>query len=134
MKSTPIEVLCAEGATRWPGWRSVVCLVAFLAWSTAALAQQGAAGTAQCASRSTILPRERIAKCTALLGSLDLSTENRVAAYTNRGMAYRENHQLELAIADYSEAIRLESTYTAALVNRGIAYRDRGDYDLAIND
>jgi tetratricopeptide (TPR) repeat protein len=38
------------------------------------------------------------------------------------------------AIADYSEAIRLDPTDTAAFISRGVAYQAKEDYDRAIAD
>ena len=38
------------------------------------------------------------------------------------------------AIADYSEALRIDPDYAAALYNRGIAWRHKGDLDRAIAD
>ena len=40
----------------------------------------------------------------------------------------------DLAIADYTQAIRLEPNFTAAYTNRGDAYVHKGDYDRAITD
>ena len=38
------------------------------------------------------------------------------------------------AIADFTEAIRLDPKYAEAYCNRGCAYRNKGDYDKAIAD
>ena len=38
------------------------------------------------------------------------------------------------AIADYTEAIRLDPKYAEAYCNRGIAYGKKGDHDEAIAD
>jgi len=38
------------------------------------------------------------------------------------------------AIADYSEAIRLNPKYATAYNNRGLGYKQKGDYDRAIAD
>ena len=55
-------------------------------------------------------------------------------AYSNRGLAYYEKGDLDRAIADYSEAIRLDPKYAYAYNNRGNAYYDKGDHDRAIAD
>src|SRR5215470_9783792 len=55
-------------------------------------------------------------------------------AYINSGNAYRTKNDLDRAIADYDEAIRLDPTYAVAYNGRGVAFRDRKDYDRAIAD
>ena len=52
----------------------------------------------------------------------------------DRANAYLDKDNYDRAIADYTEALRLNPNDTAALVNRGIAYRDKGQYDQAIED
>src|SRR5262249_5662959 len=45
-----------------------------------------------------------------------------------------EQGDLDRAIADYSEAIRLDPKLPVAARNRGNAYKDKGDFDRAIAD
>ena len=54
--------------------------------------------------------------------------------YEGRALVYLATNQVDLAIADLSEAIALKPDYTAALTNRGNAYAAQGKYDLAIAD
>ena len=54
--------------------------------------------------------------------------------FFNRGLAYSNKRETDRAIADYSEAIRLNPKYSFALNNRGILYSDKRDYDKAIAD
>jgi lipoprotein NlpI len=77
---------------------------------------------------------QQIKSCTALIQSGGETTKNRALAYNSRGIAYYNEKDLDRAVADYSEAIRLDPKYAAAYNNRGVAYRDRGDFDGAIAD
>jgi len=60
--------------------------------------------------------------------------ENDYEALFNRGNEYRLNGDYDLAIADYTEALRINPDYYQALYNRGNAYANKGDYDRAIAD
>jgi tetratricopeptide (TPR) repeat protein len=55
-------------------------------------------------------------------------------AFNNRGYAYSDKGDNDRAIADYSEAIRLDPKSATAFKNRGIAYLEKGDNDRAIAD
>ena len=47
-------------------------------------------------------------------------------------MAYGKQRDLDKAIADFSEAIRLDPELDSAYYNRGYAYAKKGDSDRAI--
>ena len=51
-----------------------------------------------------------------------------------RGNSYREKGNIDRAIADYNEAIRLDPRFSFVYHDRGIAYRMKGDRDHAISD
>ena len=55
-------------------------------------------------------------------------------AYCNRGAAYAAMGELDKAIADCSEAIRLNPTLAEAYCNRGFAYVVVGNRDKAMDD
>ena len=55
-------------------------------------------------------------------------------AYYNRGVAYQEQLQFQLAIEDYNDAIRLDPSYFDAYNNRGGAYIALGEYGRALQD
>jgi tetratricopeptide (TPR) repeat protein len=55
-------------------------------------------------------------------------------AHYDRGYARQSQGDLDGAIADYDQAIRLEPTYGDAYFNRGLARYDKGDFDGAIAD
>jgi len=55
-------------------------------------------------------------------------------AYYNRGYAYGEKGEYDLAIKDYSKAIELKPDYADAYYNRGLACVKKGEYDRAKED
>ena len=55
-------------------------------------------------------------------------------AYNNRGLAYYNKGENDKAIADYTEAIRLDPKLAIAYNNRGLAYGNKGENDKAIAD
>ena len=55
-------------------------------------------------------------------------------AYINRGNTYRANGDLDSAIADFSEAIRIGPDLPQGYNNRGLTYAVAGKYDEAIAD
>jgi len=79
-------------------------------------------------------PDLTIAACTAIMQSGQESTENLASAFNNRGVAYDDKGQFDLAITDYNQAIRLEPNSADAFNNRGNAYNRKGQLDLAIAD
>jgi len=55
-------------------------------------------------------------------------------AYYDRGYSRFDKGEHDKAIADYSEAIRLNPNFTAAYLDRGMAWFRKGEYDKAITD
>ena len=55
-------------------------------------------------------------------------------SFTSRGNAYQANGNLEGALADINEAIRLDPKYAGAFQNRGDLQEAKGDFDAAIAD
>ncbi len=87
----------------------------------------------RCDSDSTH-PDIQIAACTRNIQSGRFIGRNLAVAFTNRGLAYKRKGQLDRAIADYSEAIRLKPDDAQVFNNRGNAYYYDGQLDLAIKD
>ncbi len=77
---------------------------------------------------------EKLAACSRLIAKRALRGKNLAAAYINRGIAHSSKNDYDLAISDYSAAIKLTPTSSAAFSNRGNAYFDKREYDLAISD
>jgi tetratricopeptide (TPR) repeat protein len=73
-----------------------------------------------------------IAGCTRVIQGGGETAQSRAIAYYNRGNSYHANGDLDRAIADYNEAIRLDPESAQAYVNRGNSYHVNGDLDRAI--
>lgn len=76
----------------------------------------------------------RISGCTGFIGQGTDSVENLVAAYNNRGNAYDDSNQPDLAIKDYERAMELDPQGARAYFNRGATYYNKGEYGRAIQD
>jgi carboxyl-terminal processing protease len=76
----------------------------------------------------------RIGGCTAVIQSGKWSGKGLAWAFNNRGAAYHQKNDFDRAIADYSEAIRLDPKYALAFGNRGSTYDDKKEFDRAIAD
>lgn len=68
--------------------------------------------------------------CTALIQS----NPRNDGAYVNRGIAYRRLGDLDRAIRDYDEAIRVNPRAADAFNNRGNAFRARDEHERAMRD
>ena len=55
-------------------------------------------------------------------------------AHNNRGVAYLATGDPEGAIADYNQALTLDSAYAMAYTNRGMAHLARGDFVQSLQD
>lgn len=107
-------------------WLAVVLT---LQWALAALAA-GQSDYDDCAQNAD--QDRRIAGCTRIIDDIGESNFNHALAYGNRGTAWHAKGDNDRAIADYSEAIRLNPKDVPAYNNRGTALRDKGDLDRAI--
>ena len=76
-------------------------------------------------------PDTRVRSCTALL---DSDAGNRLTTLLNRGNAYLEKAQYDLAIVDFDRLIELAPGSAYARVSRGVAYARKGLRDRSIPD
>jgi tetratricopeptide (TPR) repeat protein len=68
------------------------------------------------------------------IGSPDLSDKDRARTYYNRGLAYRRLGRLQMAVADYTQAIHRDPTNADALNNRAFVYIKLKLYHGAVRD
>lgn len=76
----------------------------------------------------------RLSGCTTVIADKTETAKNRSIALYQRGRVYQVKRDYSRAIADYSEAIKLNAKYSEALYFRGSVYNQQGDYDRALAD
>src|SRR5262249_17279604 len=110
--------------------RAVVLLLAALfgAGGTSA-AQNDDFGV--CAS-DTAAPDTSIAACDRAISSGRNKGRNLAIVYYNHGVAYGQKGDLDRAIADYEEAIRVDKTYPSAYTNLCNVWNDKSQAGRAI--
>ena len=80
-------------------------------------------------------PQVVIPACTRMIEESQADTpHDRAMLYYDRGIAYKNEKQLDRALADYSEAIKLDPRYSHAYLNRALAYASTGDFAGSIAD
>ena len=79
-------------------------------------------------------PEAAIIDCTQSINSGKWKGRYLAAFYSNRAAAYHDKGDLDRAVADLNEAIRLDPKLAMAFNNRGAAYNEQGDNDRAIAD
>ena len=107
--------------------------IALLVAASASLAQ-----TAQerrwCEGEDGATLAQRIEGCSSVIKAGRESGEKLAEAFNNRGIAYRGKGELDRAIQDYGEAIKLNGKLASLYNNRGVAYDHKGEFDRAIQD
>ena len=112
--------------------RGVACVVAGVsigAWGAPAFADDW--GLCRDAA---VAPPVSIAACTRAINSGRYRNRDLSVLLYNRGVSHRQQGNDDGAMADYSEAIRLDPAYEKPFNNRGNIRRDRGDIDGALAD
>ncbi|MEA2872407.1 MAG: hypothetical protein QOH67_2383 [Hyphomicrobiales bacterium] len=79
-------------------------------------------------------PASRLAACTAVIEAKSETGRRLAGAYCIRGHELTERRELDAALTDLDEAVRLDPTYACAFNNRGRAYGLKRGYDRAIAD
>src|SRR5260370_41772150 len=75
-----------------------------------------------------------VAGCSRVIDSHQYTGRSLARLYARRGGAYQTQGDLNRAMADYNESMRIDPTYPAAYNNRGNTWYRRGDFDRAIAD
>jgi tetratricopeptide (TPR) repeat protein len=76
----------------------------------------------------------RIGGCTAMIESGKFTGKDLAIIFNLRGKAHADRSDIELAVTDYDQAIRLDPQYALAFTNRGRVYFKKKEYVLAIED
>lgn len=71
-------------------------------------------------------PDQRIAACTKLIDSKQVSTQDLATVFNSRGIAWADKHDYAKAIADYDEALRINPLFAFAYYHRFIAQQSKG--------
>src|SRR3954469_25411464 len=79
-------------------------------------------------------PGERVSACTAVIDGKTETGRRLAAAYCNRGHGQTENRELDRALADLGEAVRLDADGLCAYTNRGRVHAMKRDLVAAIAD
>ncbi|WP_245481358.1 tetratricopeptide repeat protein [Bradyrhizobium sp. LVM 105] len=111
---------------------SLVALLAALISTAPAAAEGGPAWDACVALTST--PDQRVKACSTVIDTKSESGKRLAGAYCNRGHGLTEQRELDAALSDLDEAVRLDPGYACAYNNRGRVYSFKRDYDRAIAD
>jgi tetratricopeptide (TPR) repeat protein len=82
----------------------------------------------------SLLGDDAIAACSRVIASGGYKDHDLGKLHWTRGLLYWDRKDYDRAIADHSEAIRLDPNYIAAYIGRGVAYRSKGDTDNAMTD
>jgi tetratricopeptide (TPR) repeat protein len=75
-----------------------------------------------------------ITACTRAIGSGHFSGDELATIYDNRAIELRQRGAYDQAIADYSEALRIDGELIGAYAGRGLAYEGKGEAEKAKAD
>ncbi len=75
-----------------------------------------------------------IAACTHAIRSGRFGGEELATIYDNRAIELRQRGEYDRAIADYSEALRIDGGLTGAYTGRGLAYEGKAEVEKAKAD
>jgi tetratricopeptide (TPR) repeat protein len=119
--------------------RRLTCLTATLLGTAVMIAQPPVASAEgdpnwQTCVGSATAPNDRVTACSAVIDGRAESRKRLAAAHCNRGHGLTEKRDLDSAMSDLNEAIRLDPAYACAYSNRGRVYAFKRDFDHAMAD
>jgi tetratricopeptide (TPR) repeat protein len=75
-----------------------------------------------------------ITACTRAIQSGRFSGPELTGIYDNRAIELRQQGEFDRAIADYSQALRIDAEWTGAYTGRGLAYEGKDEAEKAMAD
>jgi len=75
---------------------------------------------------------DRVAACTAVIDGKAETDRRLAAAYCNRGFGFTVNRELDRALVDLDEAVRIAPNYACGYINRGQVYAMKRDPARAV--
>src|SRR5262245_34142858 len=116
---------------RWP-----VCGLILLAqtWLAASPSAQQVPHWQDCGNSRLGALNAWISACMVLAQGPRASGQERPVTYYQRGDVWLRQREYDRAIADFTEAIRLDRSYMLAYHGRGVAWSLKGEFDRAIED
>jgi tetratricopeptide (TPR) repeat protein len=112
---------------------SAILLIGALTCASASLAQ-APQERSWCEGEEGATPAQRIEGCSAVIKAARDSGEKLAESFSNRALAYRQKGDLDRAVQDYGQAIKLNGKLASIYNNRGVAYDRKGEFDRAIQD
>lgn len=119
---------------RFPAGVLAASLALFAAFSQPAAVAQAADMTSICTGRAPASLDDKIGACSSLIGQQNGDSERLAVLHTSRGAAWRQKGDLDRALADHDEAIRLQPGSALLYYNRAITWQSKDDADRAIAD
>jgi lipoprotein NlpI len=112
----------------------VAALIAFAALPFAGAASAADDPNWQACVGSSSTPEQRVNACAAVIDGKTETGGRLAGAHCNRGFGLTEQRQLDAALADLNEAIRLDPNNSVVYGNRGVAYHNLGQSERALAD
>lgn len=98
-----------------------------------AYGQDNQANKAVCSSEHSAITA-RINACTEIIRSSSITRNDLGVSLANRGEAYLNGYQYDLALKDFNRAIAIDPKYPPAFSDRAVVYAYQGQLDLAMKD
>src|ERR1700678_2641885 len=77
----------------------------------------------QCLGKVGVTPDQQAVGCTAVIDSKTYVGKELAFAFNNRGLVSYSKRDFDRAIADYTEAVRLDPGFARGYGNRALAYK-----------